>query len=107
MPTTEYTADARQIVGSFVQRAGKTFLILRCGDVFGEEQTVRVTPTNLVEFFATQASKLLSGCRTLAGLTGDWRPMSELAQLCLDWFKIVNVVCVRRAARRFGLVPRF
>jgi hypothetical protein len=106
MPTTDYTADARQIVGSFVQRAGKTFLIVRCGDVFGQKQTIRVTPTNLVEFFATQANNLLSGCRTLAGLTGDWRPVSALAQACLNWFRIVNVGGVRRAARRVGLVPR-
>jgi hypothetical protein len=102
-----YTGEARQIVGPFVKRGGKTFLILRCGDVFGDERTIRVTPDDVAEFYANQAGNLLSGCRTLAGLTGDWRPISELAQACLDWFKLVNVTGMRRAGRRLGLDPRF
>lgn len=102
-----YAAEAQEVVGPCVHRAGKTFLVLRCGDVFGEERTIRVTPDNLADFYQSQANNLLSGCRTLAGLTGDWRPISELAQACLDWFKTVNVVAMRRAARRVGLVPRF
>jgi hypothetical protein len=61
----------------------------------------------VAHFFATQVGNLLSGCRTLAGLAGDWRSISELAQACLDWFKLVNVVGIRRAARRLGLLPRF
>ena len=104
---TDLTTDAKQAVGGFVQRAGKTFLVVRCGDVFGDERTVRVTPDDVAEFFATQARNLASGCRTLAGLTGDWRSVSELAQACLDWFKCVNVVGMRRAARSRHLIPRF
>ncbi|MEO2090246.1 MAG: hypothetical protein ABGY75_12200, partial [Gemmataceae bacterium] len=62
---------------------------------------------DVAEFFATQARNLNSGCRTLAGLTGDWRAISELAQTCLDWFKCENVVGMRRAARRRHLIPQF
>lgn len=104
---TDHTADAKYLVGDFVQRAGKTFLVVRCGDGFGGQQTIRVTPDDVAAFFATQARNLASGCRTLAGLTGDWRSISELAQACLDWFKNVNVAGMRKAARRRGLIPRF
>lgn len=107
MATTDLTTEAQELVGDFVRKAGKSFLVIRCGDVFGEEQVIRVTPADLAEFYATQANNLSSGCRTLAGLTGDWRPVSELAQACLNWFKRVNVVGMRRAARRLGLEPRF
>jgi hypothetical protein len=107
MVTTDYTAEAKETVGAFVVKAGKTYLVIRCGDVFGEEQTIRVTPDNLAEFFATQACNLTSGCRTLAGLTGDWRPISQLAQAALDWFKTVNLLAMRKAARTVGLIPRF
>ena len=107
MTKSDHTDDAKQTVGEFVQRAGKTFLVLRCGDVFGDERTIRVTPDDLAEFFATQARNLSSGCRTLAGLTGDWRSISELAQACLNWFKSVNIVGMRRAAHRRHLIPRF
>ena len=107
MTKTDHTTDATLRVGDSVQRAGKSFLVLRCGDVFGDERTIRVTPDDVAEFFATQARNLTSGCRTLAGLTGDWCSTSELAQACLDWFKCENIVGMRRAARRRHLILRF
>ena len=107
MTKTDHTDEAKRMIGEFVQRAGKTFLVVRCGDVFGDERTIRVAPDDVAEFFATQARNLSSGCRTLAGLTGDWRSISELAQACLDWFKGVNLIGMRRAARRQHLTPRF
>jgi hypothetical protein len=107
MTTTTYTAEARELLGEFVQRAGKNFLVVKVSDVFGDPATVKITPTTLAEFYATQASNLSSGIRTLAGLHGDWRPISELANLALDWFKQVNVEGLRRAARRAGLTPKF
>jgi hypothetical protein len=33
---------------------------------------------------------IYSGCRTLAGITGDWSPIDQLARECLAWFKFVN-----------------
>lgn len=107
MTTTTYTADAQEMFGEFVQKAGKSFLTVRAADVFGEATTVRVTPDNLAQFYATQANNLGSGIRTLAGLPGDWRPISELADIALSWFKSVNVEGMRRAARKIGLEPRF
>ena len=107
MTTTTYTAEAQDLLGDFVQRAGKSFLVVKVSDVFGEPTTIRITPTNLTEFYATQANNLSSGIRTLADLSGDWRPISELANLALDWFKSVNVEGMRRAARRVGLTPKF
>jgi hypothetical protein len=105
--TTTYSAEAQELLGNFVERAGKTFLVIRASDVFCEPTTIKITPDNLAEFFATQANNLSSGMRTLAGLSGDWRPISELANLALDWFKNVNIVGMRRAAIRVGLIPKF
>ena len=108
MPSTvAYTEDAQELLGEFVQKAGKAFLTVRVSDVFGEPTTIKITPGNLAEFFATQSNSLGSGIRTLAGHHGDWRPISELADLALNWFKSVNVEGMRRAARKNGLHPRF
>ena len=107
MTTTTYTADAQEMLGEFVERAGKSFLTVRAADVFGEPTKVRITTGNLAEFYATQANNLGSGIRTLAGLHGDWRPISQLADLALSWFKTVNVEGIRRAVRRVGLEPKF
>ena len=105
--TSNYTAEAKEKIGEFVERAGKSFLVIRAADVFGEATTIRITPINLAEFYATQANNLSSGIRTLAGLPGDWRPISDLADVALSWFKSVNIEGMRRAGRRVGLVPRF
>jgi hypothetical protein len=102
-----YTAEAQELVGEFVQRAGKSFLVVRAADVFGVPTTIRITLVNLAEFYRTQANNLNSGMRTLAGLSGDWRPISQLADLALGWFKTVNIEGMRRAGRKAGLEPRF
>jgi hypothetical protein len=107
LTTTTYTAEAKELLGSFVKRAGKSLLVIRATNAFGEPEMVRITPANFAEFYATQAGNLLSGMRTLAGLSGDWRPISTLADLALNWFKNVNVQGMRRAARKVGLTPRF
>ena len=105
--TTTYTDDAQETLGEFVDRAGKSFLTIRTTNVFGEPTTIKITLDDLAEFYATQANNLGSGIRTLAGLHGDWRPISNLADLALDWFKSVNIEGMRRAARKVGLEPRF
>jgi len=107
MQTTDYTLDAQDMLGEFVLKAGKTFITVRAANVFGDATTVKITPANLAEFYATQANNLTSGIRTLAGLHGDWRPISQLADLALDWFKQVNVEGMRRAACKVGLTPKF
>ena len=107
MATTTYTLDAQERLGEFVERAGKSFLTVRTTNVFGEPTSLKITLADVAEFYATQARNLGSGIRTLAGLHGDWRGISSLADLALDWFKSVNHEGMRRAARKVGLVPKF
>jgi hypothetical protein len=107
MTTTTYTIDAQEELGEFVEQAGKSFLTVRTTNVFGEPVSLKITLADVAEFYRTQARNLGSGIRTLAGLHGDWRPISELADLALSWFKSVNVVGMRQAARKVGLEPRF
>ena len=108
MPTTSsYTYEARETIGEFVVRAGKAFLVIRASNVFGDKQVVRITAEDVAEFYETEATNMSSGIRSLAGLSGDWRPISELADLALSWFRQVNVEAMRRAAQRVGLEPRF
>ena len=107
MTTTTYTLDAQEQLGGFVERAGKSFLTVRTTTVFGEPTSLKITLDDVAEFYLTQARNLGSGIRTLAGLHGDWREISSLADLALDWFKTVNLEGLRRAARKVGLVPKF
>lgn len=107
MNTMNLTADAQESLGGFVERAGKSFLTVRTTDVFGEPVSLKITLNDVAEFFRSQARNLGSGIRTLAGLPGDWRAISDLADLVLGWFRQVNIEGMRRAARKVGLEPRF
>jgi len=62
---------------------------------------------DVAEYYAYEAGNLLSGCRKLGSITGDWRNIDALAKECLEIFKCVNLEGMRRASRRLGLVPKF
>lgn len=104
---TNYTIDAQEQLGEFVVRAGKSVLVARTTNVFGESVSLKITVNDVAEFYRAQANNLSSGVRVLAGFAGDWRGISSLADLALDWFKAVNVEGMRRAARKVGLEPKF
>lgn len=91
----------------WVKTLSRTYLIVRVSNILEETQDLKVTQQDVAEFYDTQAMNMMSGARTLAGWTGDWRPVSELAQFCLDWFKLVDIKGMRRVSRKRGLVPKF
>jgi hypothetical protein len=99
------TAQAQSQLGPFIERASTRRLVVRC--VFEEETSLTISLDDVAAYYATEARNLTSGCRTLAGLTGDWRYVDQLARLALDWFKRVNTKGMRAAARRHGIEPRF
>lgn len=100
------TAQAQVAIGPFVRRADKTKLVVCCQNVFEEEIDLTITLDAVAAYYATQARNLSSGCRTLAGLTGDWRYIDQLASMALEWFKRVNVKGMRAAGRRHGIEKR-
>jgi len=101
------TAQAQAVLGPFIEKAHKTKLVVRCVTVLKEPTTLTITLDDVARYYSEEARKLSSGCRTLAGLTGDWRYIDGLASLTLDWFKRVNVRGMRAACRQHGIEPRF
>jgi hypothetical protein len=91
------------------ERKGKTFVDIRIGETpWGEsERVVRIRIADVANYFRYEAPNISSGCRTLAGIVGDWRPIDNLAQDVLSYFKDVNVEGMRREGRKLGLEPRF
>ena len=51
MNTTTYTIDAQEMLGEFVERAGKSFLTVRTTDVFGEPTALKITLDDVAEFY--------------------------------------------------------
>jgi len=93
-------------IPEYVLEAGKSFTKIKVSDWRGE-QDLKVTVKDVIEYYHYEAGNITSGCRTLAGYTGDWRPVDRLAKECLGWFKFVNIEELRREAKKQGLIPKF
>lgn len=86
----------------YILEASKSYIKIKVSDWRGE-QDLKITPRDVVEYYCYQADNIISGCRTLAGYTGDWRPVDRLAKECLEWFKFVNIGALKREGRKHGL----
>lgn len=74
---------------------------------FDGKKQLTVTPEDVIDYYGTEARNISSGCRQLAGHYGDWRPIDELAQLCLDIYKILNKSALYKYCRYYNMTPRF
>lgn len=62
-----------------------------------------VTPKDVIEYFAHEAGNMSSGCRTLAGITGDCRNIDDLAKICLEIYKLIKRKDLVREARKHNM----
>ena len=87
-------------------RRGKTFMDVRVDLPYNDPadaRTVRIRIRDVVRYYATDAQNITSGCRSIAGIVGDWRPIDYLAQDCLEYFKQVNRPGLEREGRKYGM----
>lgn len=95
-------------IPDYVKGAGKTYLIINFGNEWNESVKPRkIKITDVARYYATQANNIIAGCRTLAGVTGDWRCIDGIAKECLEWFKVVNIEALKRGCRKLELEPKF
>ena len=94
-------------IPSYVKSAGKTYITINFGHDWNDDIRPRkIKIIDVVKYYATQACSL-SGCRTLAGFTSDWRYIDNLAKECLEWFKFVNIETLRKEGKKLGLEAKF
>jgi len=94
-------------IPGYIVKAGKTFITVRLAQWDDEVYPTKITLADVVEYYRTQANNLSPGMRSIAGFTGDWRHIDNVAKECLAWFKYVSVEQLRRQSRKVGLEPRF
>ncbi len=97
-----YCAD----VPAYIVKAGKSFIVIKLNDWQGEQE-LKIKIGDVINYYATQANNIVSGCRTLAGYIGDWRPVDGLAKEALEWFKFVSIEALRKQSKKQGLTPKF
>jgi len=86
----------------YILNAGAEHITIIIQDVFGEAEELRVTPNDVIRYYAVEAHGM-SGCRSLAGHIGDWRPIDHLASMCLEWFKRVNRAALDTEGAEYGM----
>ena len=62
---------------------------------------------DVVEYYATQANNIMSNCRQLGNIVGDWRPIDGLAETCIEVVKRLNIQKLRQVGKQYGLEPKF
>lgn len=89
--------------------AGKTFVKIRAGADWQGYKTHKITLDDVLHHYAYDARNISSGCRSLGTITGDWRPISNLAAEVLAIFKAVNIKGLRKACKPYAHImqPRF
>lgn len=89
-------------VPAYISSAGKTFITIKTSDWSGEK-SVHVTIKDVIKYYRVDARNISSGMRTLAGYSGDWRPIDNLARECLEWFKFINREELAKEGRKYGM----
>jgi len=92
-------------IPGYIVDATREKVIIRTDGWNGGEH--KITIEDVVEYYAYEAGNLLSGCRTIGGITGDWRNIDALAKECLEIFKLLNIERLRSISRKYGLIPKF
>ena len=64
----------------------KTTIIIRV-----DKGKKEITIADVCKYYKEEAPNIYSGCRTFAGIVGDWRPIDQIAHLCLKVFKAINI----------------
>ena len=95
-------------IPEYVVKPGRSFITIMTGNEWeNNPKPLKVTIADVVRYFADEAGNMMSGIRTLAGFSSDWRGIDQLAQECLNWFQFVNIDHLRRLSRKAGLIPKF
>ncbi len=93
-------------IPEYFKRICKEYLVILVSDYRGSEEH-KITIDDVVKYYATQATNIISGCRTIGTVSGDWRNVDYLAKECLEIFKVINMEALRRISKKWGLTPRF
>lgn len=60
----------RNNVPGYIRNAGRTFLKIHAGADFTNYQDIKITIGDVARYYAHEACKITSGCRTIGDLTG-------------------------------------
>jgi hypothetical protein len=69
----------------------------------GKNNRKKISVEDVIRYYAYEAGNLSSGCRTIAGLSGDWRPIDALAKQCLEIYKVLKKNELKKTAHKYNM----
>ena len=66
---------------------GDDYIKIRYEGVVEGEKETKITLDDICKYFAYEARNIVSGCRTLGPIVGDWRMVDNIAQEIHGLFK--------------------
>lgn len=67
---------------------------------------IKITPIDVINYYRqgnSMGCASMSGCRTLATFTTDWRMVDNMAKECLEVFKIINREALEKEGKKYGM----
>jgi len=99
--------DAWGEVPEFLEVKNKSTLIINGGSEWEGYRKHKITIEDVVQYYAVESRNIVSGCRRLGTIIGDWRNIDYLAKMCLEAFKVLNMEKLRTECIKKGLIPKF
>lgn len=93
-------------VPEYVEKVKPYELQIRADEIMGDTRTVKLNVRTVLRYYAHEA-RSMSGCRSIDGLIGDWRPIDNLASIGLEYLKIMCPAALRREAKKYGMTAKF
>jgi len=93
-------------VPEYITGIKKSEISIRVTKGWGESINLTITPEDVIEYYHKDARNISSGIRTIAGFSGDWRHIDELAKESLEIYKVINREALIREADKHGMQMR-
>jgi len=90
-------------IPAYISNAGKSFITIKTTTVLDEQINLKITIKDVITYYRVWARNISSGIRKIAGHTGDWRHIDNLAKECLEWFKLVNIDTLAKEGEKYGM----
>lgn len=70
---------------------------------------ITITPKDVINYYKPtnpMGASGMSGARTLAGFSTDWRMVDNMAKESLEIFKVINKEALQKEGKKFGMELR-
>lgn len=96
--------DVEETLNSLgIQFKGYTIHVNYSSIIRGKACKTKISPEDVIKYYAFQAGNLSSGMRKLGEIVGDWRNIDDLAKQCLTIYKVLKKPELKSIAKKYNM----